>query len=243
MLSENVHGAEPEGFAPASAKGRSHRATLIFDYDGTLHDCIRIYAPSFRRVYAWLVSNGYVEPRNFSDGEISRWLGWTPKDMWDSFAPFLPQDVRESCSRAIGENMLMEIRSGHARLYPGVPQTMDILLEAGYTMVFLSNCRTNYKEAQREAFGLDRWFSAFFCTQDFDYIPKQEVFPYIAERFEGPYVAIGDRFHDMELAYAHGLRSIGCLYGFGEPGELDRATVRVDDISEIPGVLAGWDGL
>ncbi len=220
---------------------------LIFDYDGTLHDCIRIYAPSFRRVYAWLVSGGHAPMRNFSDWEISRWLGWGAKDMWDSFMPDLSQDVRMQASRMVGENMLMEIRSGRASLYDGALETLETLLADGYRMVFLSNCRHDYMEAHREAFGLDSWFSGFYCAQDYGFIPKTEVFAHIEERFGDPsgdiseqFVAIGDRFHDMELAHVHGLRSIGCLYGFGEPGELDRATARVEDVSEIPGVLRDW---
>ena len=51
--------------------------TVFFDYDGTLHDSMRLYGPAFRRVYAALVAEGWAEPRAFSDKEIASWLGYS----------------------------------------------------------------------------------------------------------------------------------------------------------------------
>jgi len=36
-------------------------------------------------------------------------------------------------------------------------------------------------------------------------------------------VVIGDRVHDVEAGRAAGARTVGCLWGFGEPGELSEA--------------------
>ena len=43
---------------------------LIFDYDGTLHDCSKIYNPAFRHVYGILVQKGLVENRDLTEQEI-----------------------------------------------------------------------------------------------------------------------------------------------------------------------------
>ena len=48
---------------------------------------------------------------------------------------------------------------------------------------------------------------------------------------------IGDRRHDMELAMAHHLRSIGCTYGYGKQEELICADQRIGDIRELPSLL------
>ena len=45
---------------------------LIFDYDGTLHNCLKIYAPSFRKAFAWLTDNGYAEAKSYTDEEIAQ---------------------------------------------------------------------------------------------------------------------------------------------------------------------------
>lgn len=73
-------------------KSKPEPITLFFDYDGTLHDCIRIYAPAFRRVYPELVTAGFAAPRTFSDPELSQWLGLSVSDMWNRFMPELPQE-------------------------------------------------------------------------------------------------------------------------------------------------------
>ena len=36
---------------------------VIFDYDGTLHESIRIYAPAFHRAYEYLVEKGHAPQR------------------------------------------------------------------------------------------------------------------------------------------------------------------------------------
>ncbi len=231
---------------------RSHdNVVLIFDYDGTIHDSLGIYAPALRRVYAWLVSNGYAPMRNLMDSQIAGWLGWSTKDMWNSFMPDLSDDLKKRCAEEVGRNMYWEISNGGARMYPGARQTLVSLKDAGYKLVFLSNCDHGYMEAHNEAFKLDEIFSGFYCTGDYDYEPKPKVFEYIERDFGlracAPgdaagieYVAIGDRFHDIELATTRGLKSIGCLYGFGDADELAPATAKVNSIKEIPAVLASW---
>ncbi|MEF9922302.1 MAG: HAD family hydrolase, partial [Anaerovoracaceae bacterium] len=87
-------------------------ATLVFDYDGTLHECIKIYAPAFRKAYAHLVSCGLMPERIWKDDEISIWLGYSSKDMWNSFAPKLSQEQKMYCSQLIGDEMERLIESG-----------------------------------------------------------------------------------------------------------------------------------
>ena len=36
---------------------------VIFDYDGTLHESIRIYAPAFHKAYEYLVEKGHAPQR------------------------------------------------------------------------------------------------------------------------------------------------------------------------------------
>ena len=60
-------------------------ANLIFDYDGTLHNTMKIYKPSFLKAYDYLVSVGKAAPRIFADNEISCWLGYSGAEMWKLF--------------------------------------------------------------------------------------------------------------------------------------------------------------
>lgn len=196
---------------------------LVFDYDGTLHDCMKIYAPAFRRMYDHMVSQGWAEDRTFTDRDISRWLGFPAKEMWEGFAPHLAPEKQAVCSRMIGEHMLAQIAQGHARLYPGIPEVLFQLKESGFRLIFLSNCKHAYMQAHREHFQLDRFFSGFYCGEDHGWKRKVEIFLTIKQHFDGDFVIIGDRLQDMEIAQQHNLPAIGCGYGYGTPEELSKA--------------------
>ena len=82
---------------------KTARPALIFDYDGTIHDTMRIYRPAVRRAFQWLREQGHTVPET-SDRQIASWLGMNTRDMWNSF---LPEDqetiaaiVRETCEKA-----------------------------------------------------------------------------------------------------------------------------------------------
>lgn len=210
---------------------------LIFDYDGTLHDCIRIYAPAFRQVCRLLAAQGYMEQREWSETEISRWLGYSSREMWDAFAPDLPEEQKKRCSEQIGAEMLRQIQAGNARLYPHVPEILERLKKQGYCLIFLSNCRKAYMEAHRRQFGLERYFSEFYCTEDYDWKPKTEIFPEICRQFAGEFLVIGDRKHDREVARQFHLPFIGCSYGYGKKEELAGADFLAQSPEDILGFL------
>lgn len=206
---------------------------LIFDYDGTLHNCLKIYAPSFRKAYSWLVENSYAEAKKYSDEEIGYWLGFNSTDMWTMFQPQLAPEIREKCRKMIGEEMASHLNEGDAELFRGAEEVLTSLKESGFTLIFLSNCRIKYMRRHNSAFGLDRYFDYFYCAEDFDFIPKYEIFRKIKPNHKGDFIVIGDRFHDIETATLNNLKSIGCAYGYGTPEELAEADIIIHDISEI----------
>lgn len=234
---------------------------IIFDFDGTLNDTSATYVPAFRLAYAHLVEIGYVSPRSFSRDEIMRWVGYSIKDMWDAFAPDLESEEKRRCAGIIGSEMDRLAASGHARMFPGIPEALDALRADGHTLHFLSNCSREYMDFYREAFGLDRWISGFFCCEDYGWRPKTDIFPDIARRFGDPrdrladrggaadadaapssrpaadlprqFIMVGDRFHDLEVARENGLRSVGCAYGYGAFEEISDATVVVEHSEDL----------
>ena len=228
--------------------------TVVFDYDGTLHETLRIYAPAFRENYAYMVSAGLLPAREIMDGEIASWLGYTAGDMWREFAPGLTPEQALAAGRRVQEGMQRRIRDGTARLYPEVPEMMDRLKDEGYRLVFLSNCKTVYLEAHRKRFPLDRWFDAYYWAEAEGWRPKEEILRKIILEVVSPgleeknaaasfreaaagFAVVGDRFHDMQAAAVNGVPAVGCAYGYGTPQEFRTAAYVAESPAEIPDLL------
>lgn len=214
------------------------KGTLFFDFDGTLHDSMAIYGPAFRSVYAWLVEQGYKQPREFSDAWISQWLGYTVEDMWTTFAPDLSEKVWRRAAGIVGKEMDSRTEKGQARLFDGVPEMLTDLKNQGFDLAFLSNCRNKYCEVHRQQFGLDTWFSAYYCAEAFNDLPKWQIYEQVSSNHAKPQVMIGDRIHDEEVALHAGIPFVGCAYGFGREGELAHVDAWVNSPTDIPLAVA-----
>lgn len=208
---------------------------LIFDYDGTIHNSMKTYAPAFRNTCRWLYENGYTSGlKEYSDKQISYWLGFNSTDMWSQFMPELEQEIREKARIMLGNDMAEKVENGEGALFKYADDVLSELRNNDYNLIFLSNCRVHYMERHKRVFGLDRFFSYFYCCEDFNFIPKYEIFRKIKPAHDGDFIVIGDRFHDIETATKNNLRSIGCGYGYGSPEELEKSDIIVDDIRKIP---------
>jgi phosphoglycolate phosphatase len=207
--------------------------TLFFDYDGTLHNSIKIYGPAFRKAYDHLVEKGAAEQRKWSDIEISYWLGFNPEEMWKTFMPELDKSIRSRCSAMIGEEMRSLTEKGLPELYEGTIETLEYLKSKGYRLVFISNCRISYRDCHSRLFYLVDYFEELACSEEYNFIPKYEILRKIEGKYPKEMVIIGDRMQDIEAGRKNGIYTIGCSYGFSLQGELDEADLVINDIREL----------
>ena len=212
-------------------------ATIIFDFDGTLHDSMFIYREALNRGYQWLVERGQARPRVLTEADMEANIGLTSEEAWTRMAPEIPWSVSKGAAAQVGIIMDELIDDGTARLFPGVPAMLQQVKDAGHALVFLSNCRNAYRDAVRRAFGFDAYFDAYYTAEQFHEIPKEQIFESIRADFPGPYVVVGDRDKDLAVARVHGLPSIGCLYGYGSREELAGATYLAGAPSDIPSLV------
>ena len=207
--------------------------TLFFDYDGTLHNSMVVYGPAFRKAYDYLIQNQFVEPKEWTDQEISYWLGFSSVEMWRKFLPNIKEEVRKQCSQIISTEMKRMHAEKKAVLYEGALETLGYLKEKGYHLVFISNCRRYNRDLAREIFGLDQYFEAMVCAEEHDFIPKHEILGKIKEQYPKEMIMIGDRRQDIEAGKSNGIYTIGCAYGFAVEDELKEADVIIEDIRDI----------
>ncbi len=213
------------------------KPTLIFDYDGTIHDTLHIYEPVMRDTYHWLAQEGYVEEKPLAQARIAGWLGLNAKEMWEDFQPQLAEEIREQAAKRNGDGMVARVRDHEARWYASAKSTLDLLKQNGYPMIVLSNCKIAYREAHWEEFRMERWFDRFYDCESYGFAPKTQIIKEILPQYDAPYVVIGDREKDLACARAADAAFIGCLYGYGSREELSGADALIKDIGELPNVL------
>ena len=114
--------------------------------------------------------------------------------------------------------------------FPVVKSALTELKKRGCSLMILSNCRHSYMEAHRTALGLDKWVDDYFCGEDYGFIPKEDIFTLIMQKYPSrSFVMVGDRASDIaagDPGYAAELRAelrprpaIPVLHGFGmNPG-------------------------
>ncbi|MEA3424537.1 MAG: HAD family hydrolase [Bacillota bacterium] len=211
--------------------------TIFFDYDGTIHNSIKVYGPAFRKAYGYLTEKGVVTNKIWTDDEISYWLGYSVKAMWKEFMPDLDSMLRDEARKMIGDEMLRLINKGEVVLYDGALETLSYLRQKGYRLIFISNCSISYRDIARDTLGLGKYFEEMVCSQEYGYIPKYEILSMIKDKYPQKMVMIGDRFQDIEAGIRNGIHTIGCSYGFHRPDELNEADLIINDIKELMTIL------
>ena len=129
--------------------------------------------------------------------------------------------------------MIRQIRKHKAVWYPGAEEMLTALKNRGYHLVILSNCKASYREAHWKEFGMERWFDRFYDCESYRFRPKTEIVQEIIREYSGPYLVVGDRRQDLECARSCKSPFIGCLYGYGEKGELNGADYYAEHIEDI----------
>ena len=207
--------------------------TIFFDYDGTLHDSMKIYMPAFLKAYDYLVEHKYATKRTWTTSDIKVFLGQNPKEMWESFTPKLDSEIIKIVSQIISKSMEEDIYSNKAVLYDGSIQVLEYLKSKGYKLVYLSNSKNYYLDAHQKSFNLSQYFDKMICSEMYGFIPKKLILEQIKSEFSGEMVMIGDRIHDMESGYHNNIHTIACDYGYGSPEELKDAEFHIQDIRDL----------
>ena len=212
---------------------------LVFDYDGTCYETLGIYGEAVREAEKWANGLGFYASHSSEDRFLRKYLGMNPSDMWEEFMPDAPEEIRRQGSMIVQEGMLEGIRLNRGGLYEGIPRLLEKLKAAGHVLLILSNCTIKYRAAHWKAYGLDRWFSEFYCSEAFGGIPKEEIFRTVSKDYPGEYLMIGDRYSDMKVGYEHGFGTVACDYGYGSRKELETADYHAKSVQELEELLLG----
>lgn len=122
-------------------------------------------------------------------------------------------------------------------LYNGVPELLDALSVASIPIALVSNKNTAHCIRILDIFGIERFFTAVLGGDSVSEckpspMPLLEAVTRCGAAVETSFM-IGDSCNDFEAARKGGIRSIGCLFGYGEPRDMDMADTCITSLDEL----------
>lgn len=211
------------------------KGTLYFDFDGTLHQTAAIYREAVQVAYTDLAERLALEPKRIRLDQASRWLGLSPKAMWQDFMPDL-NPVDQACASAlVGNKMVDLLKEGQGKLFDGTLDVLNELKHRGYRLRIVSNCKRSYAETVTTMYGLESLIDSFTAAEDFDFIPKFQIVTILSATHKGenPIAFIGDRQDDMLAGRHNDLTTVACSYGYGGEDVLEPVDYVIKDIREL----------
>ena len=112
-------------------------------------------------------------------------------------------------------------------VYPGIPEVLDGLKEAGASLYVATSKPQVFAERILEHFMIREPFT-YVCGSELDgeRVKKADVIRFVLDKYQiAPQdaVMVGDRHHDIEGTAACGVPSLGVLFGYGSREELESA--------------------
>lgn len=180
----------------------------------------------------------------------------------DKLEPFIGPPLKDSFMEYYGmtqEQAIMAITDYRKRfepigifeneVYPGIPELLRELKEAGMLLAVASSKPEVYVKRILEHFQLEEYFDVVVGSNlDGTRVDKEEVVEEALRRLQASSpdiqmnkitcAMVGDRKFDVQGARAHGLTAVGVAYGYAGKGELEAAEAEyiartVDELGKI----------
>jgi len=202
---------------------------VIFDLDGTLVDSQRAITASLRYV---LRQCG----REKADDDGLRWALGPP--LQTVMRRLLNTTDPAEITRAVVLYRAHHptVFFTHAMLYPGIPDVLDGLTEAGCRLFVATSKLRTVADHVLTYFGVRRPFESVSGSElDGQFSTKAAVIGHVVRTYRlNPHdtVMVGDRADDILGARAHDIRSVAVAYGYGDRAELEAAGP--DEICDHP---------
>lgn len=194
--------------------------SILFDLDGTLTDA----APGITNSVKYALSKFGIDETD--DNKLRKFLG---PPLISSFMEFYGFS-KEKAQKAVEYYREYFVPHGifENEVYSGIPKLLQKLKADGKTLIIATSKPETFAVQIAEHFEIDSYFDLIAGSNlDNTRSKKAQVIEYALETLgildRAHTVMIGDREHDIKGAKKTGLRSIGVLYGYASPGELENA--------------------
>jgi phosphoglycolate phosphatase len=211
----------------------------IVDLDGTMIDTLGDFVVALNRMLAELRLPGIEAPA------IARLVGKGSEHLIRSvLAEVGAEPGRYEAAWQSYQRHYLAVNGQHSTVFPGVPEGLQALREAGLRLACLTNKPTDFARPLLAGKGLAGYFDAVFGGDAFER-KKPDPLPFVktcAALGASPSttLAIGDSSNDAQAARAAGCTVLLVTYGYnhGEPIRAVPADGYLDSLADIRGWLA-----
>lgn len=213
-------------------KPNTNRMSLIFDLDGTL---FRVETVSVPAVKAAFKSLSLAPP---TKNRILSGIGKVTQRFYQELLPESKRNLAQMLQMMGSENEILLLRQGKGQLYSGTKKVLGQLKDNGYRLGLISNSSYKYFREIIQAFGLAPLFNHSLCAGETKGFQKRDLIRRVRGLLGGGRaIVIGDRKEDILAAKENGMKSVGCLYGYGDREELEAADWRIKKIGDLVKIL------
>jgi len=218
-----------------NAKPDARYSLVVFDWDGTLLDSATGIAISIQEASREM---GLEVP---SRERASHVIGLGLMDALRHAVPDLPEKSYAEFAERYRRHFLA--REEAMDLFPGVPELLARLREAGYTLAVATGKSRKGLDRALRASGLGPHFAATRCADESRSKPDPAMlFELMGElsRAPGELLMIGDTSHDLDMATNAAVDAVGVTYGAHPEESLRACSPRgvVGSVAELGAWLA-----
>ena len=201
---------------------------MIFDLDGTLHHTEKALVPAIQMAMEDL---GF-QPA--APASINALYG----EPLEIFCQKLLNCDDETCQKfrnGIRKYQRITLPE-RGELYPGTREMLSDLRKMGFNLAVCSNAGLEYIELVTDSLGIADMFS-LLEGRDGQPSKTRRIGSIMSNTGASFTVMVGDRYHDIDGAAENSIPSIGCLYGYGNPEEMQKADYTAGSPFEIVGIV------
>ncbi len=210
----------------------AHRLLVVFDNDGTLYQTERTI------VEAVQMASRELGIRTASADEICAMVGQPMDDFCRAVAPDAIGDEAMRFKATVGKwerRLIPEV----GRLFPGVKEALESLVDEGFELMVCSNAGLGYIEVVLKSCGIESHFSRIAPRQKGK--SKNETLGEALAEIKPPgAVMIGDHQIDVDAAAANQIPSVLVEWGYGSAAA-NGATFTTPTPADLLGIIRRCD--
>lgn len=204
---------------------------ILYDLDGTLTDP-RV---GITKSIEYALAHFGIDVENLN--ELTKFIGPPLRDTFREYYSFSDSDVKVAVDKF--QEYFAEQGLYENIIYDGIAEMLRAQYEDGRKIVLATSKPQVFAHKVLEQFEIDKYFELIVGSElSGERSDKAEVIKYAVDTLAinpSDAIMIGDRKYDVIGSRAHGIDSIGVLYGYSSKGELREAGANyiVETVEEL----------